>query len=205
MTAPDHGGSRDERPLAGRGEADRPSGGGAPLILPARLCDAGDFGTYVVEHVSESGREGSPIFALSRTASRDDIRSRSLERWGREIKEPLWGRAWLLWAEEPRRVVGHIELVGGRVSSELHRAVLAMGMLRAYTGKGIGARLMDTALSWARSETKILWVDLGVFANNKPARKLYKRMGFVELGFRRDAFRLEDGVSVDDIQMTLRL
>jgi RimJ/RimL family protein N-acetyltransferase len=159
----------------------------------------------VVEHVGESGREGSPIFALSRTVSRDDIRSRSMERWVRAISEPLWGRAWLLWAEEPRRVVGHIELVGGRVPSELHRAVLGMGMLRAYTGKGNGRRLMDIAVAWARSEAKLLWIDLGVFANNTPARKLYARMGFVELGFRRDAFRLGDGTSIDDVQMTLRL
>lgn len=198
MTAPEHVDPAGKRPLAA-------GAGGEPVILPARLCDAGDFATYVAEHVGESGRGGSPIFALSRSVSRDDIRLRSLERWGREIREPLWGRAWLLWAGEPRRVAGHIELVGGRVPAELHRAVLAMGMLRPHTGKGYGARLIDTAVAWARSEAKLLWIDLGVFANNAPARKLYARMGFVELGLRRDAFQLEDGVSIDDIQMTLRL
>lgn len=186
-----------------RGAEAGPSG--EPAIRPARLSDAGDFGTYVVEHMGESGREGSPIFALSGAVSRDDIRSRSLERWARAITEPLWGRAWLLWAEEPRRVVGHIELVGGRVPSELHRAVLAMGMLRPHTGKGNGARLIDTAAAWARSEAKLSWIDLGVFADNMPARKLYTRMGFVELGFRRDAFRLADETSIDDVQMSLRL
>jgi RimJ/RimL family protein N-acetyltransferase len=205
MTAPVDGGSLGERPLAAGLSAAGPSADNAPSIRPARLCDAGEFGTYVVEHVGESGREGSPIFALSRSVSRDDIRTRSLERWIRDINEPLWGRAWLMWAEEPRRVVGHIELVGGRVPAELHRAVLGMGMLRAYTGKGNGARLIETAVAWARSDAKLLWVDLGVFANNTPARKLYTRMGFVELGFRRDAFRLLEGVSIDDVQMTLKL
>lgn len=156
-------------------------------------------------HVAESGREGSPIFALSRSVSRDDIRTRSLERWSRDISEALWGRAWLLWAPEPMRVVGHIELVGGRVPAELHRAVLGMGMLRAFTGKGHGRRLIDTAVAWARSEAKLHWIDLGVFATNTPARKLYARMGFVEVGFRRDAFRVDGGVSIDDVQMSLTL
>ena len=205
MTAPMDGGFSGERPVPGAARDGTAGPVAGPSIRPARVSDAGDFGTYVVEHVSESGREGSPIFALSQAASRDDIRTRSLERWTRAIKEPLWGRAWLMWAEEPRRVVGHIELVGGRVPAELHRAVLGMGMLRAYTGKGNGARLIDTAIAWARSEAKLLWIDLGVFANNTPARKLYARMGFVELGLRRDAFRLADGVSVDDIQMTLKI
>jgi ribosomal protein S18 acetylase RimI-like enzyme len=60
-------------------------------------------------------------------------------------------------------------------------------------------------VAWARSEAKLLWIDLGVFATNTPARKLYTRMGFVELGFRRDAFRVLEGVPIDDVQMTLKL
>jgi RimJ/RimL family protein N-acetyltransferase len=178
---------------------------GALEIRPARLVDAGDFASYVIEHVAESGRDGSPIFALSQTPSRDEIRTRSLERWSRDLKDALWGRGWLLWAKEPLRVVGHIELIGGRVPAELHRAILGMGMLRAYTGKGHGARLINAAVAWARSEANLAWIDLGVFATNVPARKLYSRMGFVEMGFRRDAFRVENGVLIDDIQMSLKL
>ena len=145
-----------------------------------------------------------PIFALSTSASREDIRSRSIDRWSRSLLEPLWGRAWLLCSESPRRILGHIELVGGRVPAELHRAVLAMGMLREVTGRGHGRRLIEVAVQFARDEANLSWIDLGVFVNNEPARKLYTRMGFVEVGTRRDAFRVE-GVIVDDIHMTLAL
>lgn len=173
-------------------------------IRAARVSDAEDFASYVALHVAESGQNGTPVFALSRTSSRDDIRSRAADRWSKSITEPLWGRAWLLYVESPWRVVGHVELVGGRVPAEFHRAVLAMGMLRAFTRQGNGQRLMETAIHFARTEANLAWIDLGVFSKNEPARKLYTRTGFVETGVRRDAFRVE-GVSVDDIHMSLRL
>ncbi|MFS8071641.1 MAG: GNAT family N-acetyltransferase, partial [Byssovorax sp.] len=37
--------------------------------------DADAFARYLVEHLAESGREGSAHFAPSRTLSRDDIRA----------------------------------------------------------------------------------------------------------------------------------
>ena len=104
-----------------------------------------------------------------------------------------------------RRVVGHVELRGGRVRAELHRAVLAMGIQRAFTRQGYGPRLIEVAVRWARDEAKLSWIDLGVFSHNEPARKLYSRMGFIELGMQRDAFRIDAGLSVDDIRMTLKL
>lgn len=180
----------------------------APSIRPARLSDVDDYAAYVGVHVAQSGQDGMPIFALSRSSSPGDVRARAAERWARALDQPLWGRAWFLCAEgsdaSPRRVVGHIELVGGRVPAELHRAVLAMGMLREFTGRGHGRRLIETAVRFARDEAALGWIDLGVFVGNTPARKLYKRMGFVETGFRRDAFNV-DGASIDDIQMTLAL
>jgi RimJ/RimL family protein N-acetyltransferase len=104
------------------------------------------------------------------------------------------------------QVVGHLELRGGRVPAELHRATLGMGILRAFTGQGHGRRLCEVALRWARDTAELDWIDLGVFAGNEPARKLYRRMGFVEIGVRADAFHLRDaGVAVDDVEMTLRL
>jgi len=49
-----------------------------------------------------------------------------------------------------------------------------------------------------------VWIDLGVFAHNEAARALYKSVGFVEVGTVKDQFRV-DGVSIDDVSMTLAL
>jgi RimJ/RimL family protein N-acetyltransferase len=49
------------------------------------------------------------------------------------------------------------------------------------------------------------WVDLGVFSDNVKARRLYERLGFEQVGLVRDAFRLTDGTSLDDVLMVKRL
>jgi RimJ/RimL family protein N-acetyltransferase len=174
-----------------------------PVIRFAGPGDADAFARYLVEHLAESGREGSAHFAPARSLSRDDIRAAARSRWSRGLDEALWGRAFLLWMED--RVTGHLELRGGRIPAEMHRAMLGMGVLRRHTGQGHGRRLIEAAVAWARGDTKLAWIDLGVFATNARARALYVRAGFVEQGLRPDAFRIDAGVAVDDVLMALDL
>lgn len=162
------------------------------------------YARHVVAHMEESGREGMPHFAIARTWHADEVARNLVARLEKELDEPLWGRAWALMAPDGEEVVGHIELRGGRVPAEMHRATLGMGIMRAYTQKGHGARLVEVAERWAR-HVELAWIDLGVFAGNDRARKLYTRMGFVEIGTRADAFRLDAGVAVDDIMMVKKL
>lgn len=167
--------------------------------------DSDAFARFVLAHMAESGRGGSPHFALTRGPIREEVRLGLMTRLVKGLDEPLWGRAWILLSDEPRAVVGHIELRGGRVHAEMHRATLGMGILRAFTGKGYGRVLLETAVRWARDEAKLAWIDLGVFSNNIPARKLYQRMDFVEVGLRKDAYRIDAGETIDDVLMALRL
>jgi RimJ/RimL family protein N-acetyltransferase len=177
----------------------------ALLIRMARLDgdDPDAYARHIVEHMAESGRGGLPHFAISRVWARDEVRTAFEGRQAKGLDEPLWGRTWLLFDDQ--RVVGHLELRGGRVPAEMHRATLGMGILRAYTGRRHGQRLVEVAMRWARDEAGLAWIDLGVFSNNAPARKLYTRMGFVEIGLREDAFHLDAGPKIDDVQMALRL
>lgn len=178
---------------------------GAPSIRPAEAGerDADAYARHLVEHMAESGRDGAPHFAPTRSFSREEVGAAALSRWSKPLTEPLWGRAFLLWAED--KVAGHIELRGGRIQAEMHRATLGMGLCRAYTGQGYGRRLIDVAVSWAQQEPRLSWIDLGVFSANERARRLYRRMGFVEQGAREDAFRIDADVSVTDILMALDL
>lgn len=178
------------------------NGASVGIRLAAR-GDADGFARYLVEHLAESGREGSPHFAPSRTLSRGDIRAAAEARWSRCLDEALWGRSFLLWIDG--RVAGHLELRGGRIPAEMHRATLGMGVLRSHTGQGHGRRLIEVAVAWARDEAGLSWIELGVFATNPRARALYRRMGFAEQGLRPDAFRIDAGVAVDDVLMTLDL
>ena len=172
-------------------------------IRLAARSDSDAFARYLVEHLAESGREGSTHFAPSRSLARIDVRDAAEARWSRRLDEALWGRTFLLTAGE--RVLGHLELRGGRIPAEMHRAALGMGVLRRHTGQGHGRRLIARAAAWARDEAGLAWIDLGVFASNPRARALYQRMGFVEQGLRPDAFRIDAGLAVDDVLMALDL
>jgi RimJ/RimL family protein N-acetyltransferase len=176
----------------------------AVSIRLAQLRDTTAFADHVIAHLAESGKDGAPVFAPGHRPSREDIRDNAATRWARRLTDPLWGREWLL--EAPGEgIIGHIELRGGRITTEMHRATLGMGILQAHTRRGYGKLMLDTALGWARAETEILWIDLGVFTGNEPARKLYERYGFVHEFVRKDAFRFDDGTSIDDMMMTLRI
>lgn len=173
-------------------------------IRPASLRDIDAYVQHFVAHVRDSGRDGAVHYAMSRRVAADDIREATLARWMRRLDEPLWSRTWLLCATATT-VVGHLELRGGRFPAEFHRATLGMGLQREHTAKGWGGKLIVAAVGWARDEAKLAWIDLGVFAHNAPARKLYERMGFIEVGRQPDRYRIDDGVVVEDIQMTLAL
>ncbi|HRI69648.1 MAG TPA: GNAT family protein [Polyangium sp.] len=171
----------------------------------AHLTDAEAYADHIVRHAAESGRDGMPYFALSRNVDRAHVIASVRERWEKPYTEPLWARTFFLIDPEKNQVVGHLELRGGRVTAEFHRATLGMGIERAYTKQGHGARMIKTAADWAKKTLSLSWIDLGVFENNEPARKLYRRMGFVECGTRVDAFRVDDDVCVTDISMSLKL
>ena len=81
---------------------------------------------------------------------------------------------------------------------------MGIGIERAFRGQGLGRKLMETAIEFARETPSIEWVDLRVFSHNLNARALYQALGFVEVGVVRDRVRIE-GESIDDVMMTLNV
>lgn len=129
-------------------------------------------------------------------------RDREITRWTTTIDRTGWRRAWGLFSQE--EPVGHLNLVGGTLGSELHRISMGMGILRPYRRNGGGTRLLETAIRWAQQQPSIAWVDLGVFSDNPGAQALYERQGFEVVGRTLDRFRV-DGESLDEISMTLNV
>jgi len=177
------------------------------MTASIRLLGDPDFAplfAHLCRHADESGRDGDIIFRpRSQHEVIDEVAVRERHRmaWARSLAEPGWLRTWGLVVD--RTLVGHLDLTGGRVPAELHRATLGMGIERRARGCGHGRALLETAIAWARAHG-LAWLDLGVFAHNERARAVYRRVGFVEVGTIRDQFRL-DGISIDDVTMTLAL
>jgi len=159
---------------------------------------------HIARHSRESGRGGDLIFRpRSSDAPVDELAAveRHQAGWALALDEPYWLRTWGVVVDGQIR--GHLDLHGGRLPSEFHRAMLGMGVERPWRGQGHGRALLAAAIRWARS-AGLAWLDLGVFAHNHRARKLYASVGFVELGITRDRYRV-DGAVIDDVAMALRL
>jgi ribosomal-protein-alanine N-acetyltransferase len=85
-----------------------------------------------------------------------------------------------------------------RVTDEVH--LLNVAVHPAWRGYGVGRRLVEAVLAEGRT-TQARSVFLEVRAGNAPARRLYARLGFTELGIRRGYY----GVGQDAIVMERRL
>ncbi len=159
---------------------------------------------HMCRHGDESGRDGDVVFRpRSPHEVMDEVQLSQRHRaaWGRTLATPLWMRTWGVVVDN--MIVGHLDLTGGRLPAELHRATVGMGLERRARRKGFGRALLETAIGFARAN-QLAYLDLGVFAHNEPARTLYRKLGFVETGHVKDQFRV-DGVTIDDVSMTLAL
>ncbi|HET7845803.1 MAG TPA: GNAT family N-acetyltransferase [Xanthomonadales bacterium] len=99
-------------------------------------------------------------------------------------------------------VVGWCDVLPTHGETRAHAAVLGIGVVPAWRGRGIGPVLMRTAIesAWSRGFTRI---ELTVRVDNPRAIALYERAGFVREGLHRGAFRV-DGEYVDSHAMALR-
>src|SRR5262245_19654896 len=109
--------------------------GPALTIRPAEMRDSTAYVEHVISHMAESGKNGAPIFAPGHRPQRDEVRENTEGRWAKRLQDPVWGRSWVLETSE-HRIVGHVDLRGGRIAPEMHRATLGMGIEQTFTGKG---------------------------------------------------------------------
>ncbi len=112
------------------------------------------------------------------------------------ITESKWKRIWCLWAN--RQIVGHVDLYGGDIKPEMHRATLGIGIEPEYQNKGFGRKLMDAALEFAEIADGLDIIELNVFSHNHRAIRLYERLGFELCGKVADRVRVF-GYRIDDL------
>ena len=107
-------------------------------------------------------------------------------------------------AESDGHIVGQLTLEGGKRRHVRHAATLGITVADGWRGRGIGRRLMERAIDWARAGGVISRVELHVFARNHNAIRLYESCGFVLEGTRHRAIH-RDGQYLDDLVMALLL
>jgi ribosomal protein S18 acetylase RimI-like enzyme len=101
------------------------------------------------------------------------------------------------------RVVGFLSLRPPPFRRMRHVVKLEIAVAHGHRGEGIGRRLMEAALGWARATPGIDKVGLAVFADNERALALYRAFGFVEEGRRLREYKMADGSWRDDLLLAL--
>lgn len=123
--------------------------------------------------------------------------SRFIERFKRNKKDIM------LVAFDGERVIANASLEANRVLRYSHRSELSITVLREYWGRGVGSRLMEMMIEFAKSVgTEIIYLEAR--ADNDRAIALYKKYGFEQNCEIKRFFKI-DGKYYDAAIMTLYL
>lgn len=100
-------------------------------------------------------------------------------------------------------VVGNAVVESNKVTRYAHRAEISISVLKDYWGKGIGTRLMQMMIDFAKDVgLEILYLE--VRADNERAIGLYQKFGFNQIGIYDRFFKINEKY-YDACLMTLKL
>ena len=114
------------------------------------------------------------------------------------------GNSIFIVADANGRIVGVANISGGRFQANRHNGSLGISLHPDYRDRGLGTRMMQYLIDWARANPLLTRVELEVFARNARAMRVYEKAGFTQEGIRRNAF-IKDGEYVDSVVMGLLL
>lgn len=100
-----------------------------------------------------------------------------------------------------KRVLGSTSVnpIGDKARNR-HRAGIGISLFKELWGQGLGAILMTEIVDAAR-KIGYSQVELGVYADNGRAIRLYEKQGFETTGRIPRAFRMGDGSFCDELMM----
>lgn len=105
-------------------------------------------------------------------------------------------------AEVNQEIIGLMNVCASRKSRLRHIADFGISIKKDYWSKGIGSKMMEAMLEWARDKGIIRKINLTVNTDNKVAIALYKKYGFkIEGTIRRHS--LINGKFYDSYSMGL--
>ncbi len=160
----------------------RPSGDDAPAVLRylRRVGAESEFLSF--------GAEGPPITEAEERMFLASVRSAE--------------NAISMIAEQNGEIIGMLSFKGGNRARTRHVGEFGISVTRDAQRIGIGRRLMQLLIDWARSGVTVRKINLVVRVDNHRAIALYESLGFVAEG-RRTRDMLIDGVFHDSLLMGL--
>ncbi|MCI4351368.1 MAG: GNAT family N-acetyltransferase [Thermoplasmata archaeon] len=139
------------------------------LLRRAKPADAAGM----IAHANAVGAEG--IYIMT---ERLDL---SLREERAKIRAALGGSGLWIVAVAGDEIVGSADIARGRHRKSHHVGELGIALRKDHRGAGLGRAMMESMIAWARS-AGIRKLSLSVFSSNRPARGLYRSLGFVREG-----------------------
>lgn len=167
-----------------------------PIIREARPADAAQIIAYLRRIFAEPGI--NLITEVDEFTPTIETEARIIADMGRQPN------CLFLVAEYDGQIVGQLTLDGGKRRNVRHAATLGITVAQAWRGRGVGRRLIEWAIDWARDAGTLSRIELHVFARNTRAIALYESCGFEYEGTRRRAVH-RGGEYIDDLVMALLL
>lgn len=174
-----------------------------PVIIELTPETHEHFAAHRLRHRAESGNGGIHFMPFA-PADPDGPKGVGAMNLIIPVGAQKWERCFVVVESGTDTVFGHVNLRGGHLKVGLHRCELGLGLELAYRGQGLGTLLMQKAIAFAKAQPELHWIDLSTFAINTPARTLYQKLGFSEVGIIPDRFRIQDE-SIADVLMTLNV
>lgn len=123
---------------------------------------------------------------------KDDIKSNVID-----------GNDFLQVVVDDQKIIGYLRAERGKFHRNYHTAYIVVGLLKEYSGKGIGTILFQNLDHWAK-EHEIHRLELTVECPNIVAKRLYEKSGFIVEGIRQKSMFV-NGNYVDEYYMAKML
>lgn len=107
-------------------------------------------------------------------------------------------------AKRDGKIIGNARFTGCLKERTKHRGDIGISVLKSEWGNGLGSRLMETLLAFAKNTAHVEVITLEVNQTNKRAIALYEKFGFRKTGV-FEAFTKIDGKYIDFDMMVLYL
>lgn len=107
-------------------------------------------------------------------------------------------------ARKNGKIVGNAHFTGMTRQRLMHRGTIGISVLQSEWGQGIGGRLMENVINFAKNTAHTEIISLEVKSDNTRAIKLYRKFGFETIGHFKGFLKI-DGKYADFDLMNLYL